>query len=241
MIPGLGPIPVTRPLPMVSCLRWVTDQPDWLRKVVIGGLWTFGSLSVVALPFFVGYCGRVVRAGFGQSSIPAWDKLGDLYRDGLSIGAMWLVHWGPLGLAVWGASRSGAFAVGDPHDNPGWFFLLAGAGALIVLGWALYVNTVLLRFIVLRQVRAAAQIGETAAFVRRNLANFGRLFVLLLPANWIGQASCCLCGVGLFPGSFWVACTYNYALGQIGRCDIYLPREWQERRSTTGVWTPPSS
>ena len=61
--------------------------------------------------------------------------------------------------------------------------------------------------------------------VRRNLPNFGRLLLLLAPAKWIGQASCCLCGVGVFPGSFWVACTFNYALGQIGRCDIYLSKE----------------
>jgi hypothetical protein len=31
-----------------------------------------------------------------------------------------------------------------------------------------------------------------------------------------------LCGVGLFAGSFWMFCTFNYTLGQIGRADPVL-------------------
>ena len=225
MIPGLEPIPVTRPLQIGACLTWVTKQPDWMRKVLIGGLWSLASLTLVALPIVVGYCVRVVRAGFAQTALPGWDSLGEMYREGLLISAIWLAHWGPLAVAVWAALRVGLLPAGDPHDNPGVFLVLFLCGTLATLAIAFYVNSTLLRVIVLRDIHAAVQVGESAAFARRNLPNFGRLLLLLVPANWIGQASCCLCGIGVFPGSFWVACTFNYALGQIGRCDIYLSKE----------------
>jgi hypothetical protein len=82
MIPGLEPIPVTRPLQIGACLTWVTKQPEWMRKVLIGGLWSLASLTLVALPIVVGYCVRVVRAGFAQTSLPGWDRLGETYRVG---------------------------------------------------------------------------------------------------------------------------------------------------------------
>ncbi len=224
MIPGLEPIPVTRPLPIGACLKWVVGQPRWLRTTLIGGLWVLASLTVVGLPVLLGYYVRVVRAGFTESSLPAWDHGGEMYREGLGIAAVWLAHWGPVGLAIWAASRAAALqdAVRTSELTA---FLLVVTGPLAALAWSFYVNSALLRVVVLRDLRAAMDVGEVADFTRRNLSNFGRLLVLLLPANGIAQASCCLAGIGLFPGSFWLACTFNYALGQIGRCDTSLPRE----------------
>jgi Protein of unknown function (DUF4013) len=207
---------------MGPCLKWVVTQPEWVRKVLVGGLWSLTTLTLIALPVFVGYCVRVVRAGFTESPLPTWDGLADLYGDGLRVMALWFAHWAPVGLAAWAAVRFGLVREDSPELL---VFLLVIAGAFAILAWATYVNTALLRVIVLRDSRAAVQFGENAEFVRRNLNNFGRFLVLILAVNWIGQASCLLCGIGIFPGTFWSACTFNYALGQIGRCDIYLPRE----------------
>ena len=81
-------------LDFVRCLRLVTEDPDWIKKVLIGGGFVLLSGMLVGLPFVLGYYGRVVRnAAAGQSRpLPDWDDLGGLFGEGLQLLAVYLGH-----------------------------------------------------------------------------------------------------------------------------------------------------
>ena len=57
---------------------FVTEDPEWVTKVLVGGLFALLSAILVGIPFVLGYWGRTlgnVAAGRPRP-LPAWDDLG---------------------------------------------------------------------------------------------------------------------------------------------------------------------
>ena len=225
MIPGLEPIRDTPSLAIGQCLGWAFRDPQWVRKLLVGTLLSAASFLIIPLPLVLGYGARTTRAPFGDDLLPEWTNPLALYRDGLTVALIWGIHWVPLGGAWWGLSRLDVWPDGAPGDQPGFFLLLALILLPTLLAFALYVNTAILRAVVLRRFAAAFESGEIADFLRRNSRNVARFLVLMVPLTWLGQLTACLCGVGLLFGAFWTMCTFYYALGQLGRYDRYLGNE----------------
>jgi hypothetical protein len=218
--------------------RFVIEDPDWIKKILIGGVFTLLSGVLVGAVFVVGYAVRLIRrvAAGDPRPLPEWDDLGGMFGLGLRGLAIYLVYVLPVAIvpmafavvvAMAGAGLSGAPGAGDASETLG---ALAAVGlmavyavtAILMLVLALYVPAALARFAVLDRVSAGFEIGENIAFIRRNLGNYAMAMLLYLLASFASQLGVLLCCVGLFPASFWAVCILCWALGEVVRRDPAL-------------------
>jgi hypothetical protein len=237
------PSPQDRPLDFGRAFRFVVEDPDWVKKILIGGVFTLLAAVLVGAPFVGGYFVRLVRnVARGEARpLPEWDDLGGLFMDGLRALAVYLAHLvaamilpmtlGGLLLVVIAASSQGGDA-GEVVGTLAAFGMVAvyAIAGLFMLALMLYVPAALLRFVLYDRVSAAFEPREVAAIIRRNPANYFLALVLYLVANFASQLGIVLCCVGVFPLGFWSACILAWGLGEVARRDPVL----------TGTAAPPT-
>src|SRR5262249_21439709 len=93
------PIPPSRTsVDLARCFTFVTDDPAWVSKILIGGVFTFATTFLVGAFFVGGYWSRLLRrvAAGEARPLPEWDDLGGLFEDGLPIVGLLVLY----GLAV---------------------------------------------------------------------------------------------------------------------------------------------
>jgi uncharacterized protein DUF4013 len=215
--------------------RFVTEDPDWIKKILIGGVFTLLSGVVVGAVFVLGYSVLLIRraAAGDPRPLPEWDDLGGMFGLGLRGLAIYLVYILPVAIvpvafavivAMTSAGLSGSRGASEALGP----LLAVGAmgvyaiTAILMLVLALYVPAALARFAISDRVGAGFEIGENLAFIRRNLANYAMALLLYLLASFAAQLGVVLCCVGIFPASFWAVCILFWALGEVVRRDPTL-------------------
>src|SRR5262245_34063546 len=81
-------------LDFIRAFTFVTEDPDWIKKILLGGLFTLlGGLCLIGTPFVAGYGLRVIaRTARGEARpLPEWDDWGGLFMDGLKAVGLYLV------------------------------------------------------------------------------------------------------------------------------------------------------
>ena len=216
------------------CFRFVTDDPDWIKKVLIGGAFMLASIFIVGIFFVAGYWARFLRqVAAGQATpLPEWDDLGGLFGDGLKIVGVYLVHLlgmvavvaalgCAVGLVTMGVAgiAPGSEEAGSAAGAVGGLGFVALYGLFLVLGLALavYMPAVFVRVALRDRFAEGFAWRENVAFIRQNLANYALSLVLALITNFIAQFGVVLCCVGVFPAAFWGYLVVGYALGETVR------------------------
>ena len=210
---------------------FVTEDPEWVKKILIGGAFAVACLLLVGVPFVLGYFSRTLRnvvAGEPRP-MPEWDDLGGLFNEGLRLTAVYLLY--TLGivavLAAFGCvltlpltllSGSGA----RPSEALG---LLGGLGIvalygvlmLVSLALAVYLPAALARSALRGTVADGFAWREVLGFIQANLGNYLLTLVIYLLASFLSQLGMVLCCVGIFPAAFWGYMVLAAALGQTVR------------------------
>ncbi len=237
MAAALPPPPTpTRALDFGRCFTFVTEDPDWVKKILIGGAFTLASIFLIGLFFVAGYCAQVMkRVAAGEPRpLPEWDDLGGLFGEGVRLAGLYLAYGlgfflvgaiaaCPVGLALWGASGAGT----GSHGLEGAAAILATFGVLsiyaIVILVSLVLNAVLpaaaVRVIFKDELGAGFELARVVAFVRANLGNYLLSLVAFLVANFAAQFGVILCCVGICPAIFWAYLTLAHGLGQTVRAN----------------------
>jgi hypothetical protein len=210
---------------------FVTEDPDWVRKILIGGAFTLACGLLVGVPFVLGYFSRTLRnviAGEPRP-MPDWDDLGGLFNDGLRLTAVYLLY--TLGIIAILAALGCLAALpvmalsGAGKDPAEAFGLLGGLGIVAVYGLvmvaslalALYLPAALARTVVHGTVASGFAWREILAFITANLGNYFLALVIYLLASFLAQFGFILCCVGIFPAVFWGYMVMAVALGQAVR------------------------
>ena len=142
--PPLPPAREARPsIDFGRCFTFVAEDPDWLKKVLIGGAFVLASSLLIGIPFVLGYAARVFkRAAAGRGpTLPEWDDLGGFFGEGLRLFGMGLVYslgvFGtifllacPVGLTL---SATGMLSRSDDPFGRGVGALSGVAGAVLYL------------------------------------------------------------------------------------------------------------
>jgi hypothetical protein len=215
------------------CFSFVTEDPEWLKKVLVGGAFVLLSALLVGIPFVLGYFGRTLRnvANGAARPLPTWDDLGELFGEGLRLAAVYLVY--ALALVVVMAIIGAvlllpflAMAGGRlEHDQSAAIGAMGGLGLVGFYGLAMLASLALAVYLPAALVRAAMR-GTVAdgfawsaivAFIRANLGNYFLSLVIYLLASFVAQFGVILCCVGLFPAAFWSYLVLAAALGQTVR------------------------
>src|SRR5574340_267180 len=176
-----------------KAFTFVPEDPEWVKKILIGGAFALLSVVLVGIPFVFGYFGRTLRnvsAGAARP-LPEWDDLGGLFGEGLKLTAVYLIYtFGTLLVALipgcalmlpvvlLGSSRHGSEAAGG----------LAALGMLAFYALAMVAALALLVYLPAALTRAALR-GTVAAgfdwraiveFIRQNLGNYALSLVAYL-------------------------------------------------------------
>ncbi len=223
MLPQPAP-PPTPPatLDLIDCLRVVTDDPAWVRKLLVGSLVFVAAMLILPLPLMLGYHLRVVRHALqGVRALPEWDDWGALFMDGLRVIGVMLPH--QIGAMLLVGLPIGALALlgGVLGDQAGAAVVVLLIPLMLLavpfmLAVAALMNVAQVRLAATDSFSAAFDLRANLGFLQRNWLNVLLAFLLLLGTNFVAQFGVFLCCVGLLPATLWSQICFHYALGRAG-------------------------
>jgi hypothetical protein len=230
--------PPARDLDLGQGFRFFFEDPDWVKKILIGGVFMLLSSLIVGAIFVAGYGVHVVRRVVrGEPRpLPEWEDLGVFFSDGLRAFGLYLLHLVAVGIlpAALGCliGLMGGGLASMSHSR-GASDAAGGLIALLVMGLyavtfflmlilMIYFPAAFTRFALLDRFSAGFEVAENIAFIRRNLGRYALALVLYLLASFVAQVGIIACCVGLFPASFWAFCVGAWAMGEVARRDAVL-------------------
>lgn len=222
-------------LDFAQALRFVFDDPDWIKKVLLGGLFGLLSSILIGLFFIGGYFVRLIqRTARGEARpLPDWDDLGGIFEDGLKAVALYFLYGVaaaaiPLALGcVLGLLGGGASALltgrsdSDVAAGAMFFGIIAlyamlAVSVIIVL---VFLPAAFVRMALTGRFGAGFEVREIVSFVGRNLGNYALSGLLYLVTSVVASFGWLLLCVGIFPAAFWSQCVLGWALGETARLD----------------------
>jgi hypothetical protein len=210
---------------------FVAEDPEWIKKILIGGVFTLACALLVGVPFVLGYFSRTLRnvvAGEPRP-MPEWDDLGGIFNEGLRLTAVYLLYtlgvvavMAALGCVVMLPVMALSGGGGDVSDALGvlgglGFLGLWGLVMIAGLALAVYLPAALARSALRGTVADGFAWREVVGFIRANLGNYVVSLVIYLLASFLSQFGILLCCVGIFPAAFWGYMVLAVALGQTVR------------------------
>jgi hypothetical protein len=226
--------PIAVPLPAFNlsfdeALRATYRDPDWIKKVAIGAVFSFLSLiligAVVVQGYLLAYSERVARAE--PQPLPEWDDFGELLRKGAIGTAVSLVYAAPLivaGIVLGIALIPLLLVAGDPATTSGTvegllgLALCGGMAVLLPLGLAVgFVVPAAHAQVILHDFDAGAafRLREVTGFIRRHLGQYVLMTVVSYAAyGFLSQVGQCACYVGMFLTLFLGQLFQYHLLGQ---------------------------
>jgi hypothetical protein len=200
------------------------EDPRWVQKVLIGGLFVLASAFIVGAFFLYGYLARLARnviAGV-EHPLPEWDDLGEFFTEGLRIFCVAFVYTVPmLGLVLifvvpsilaQNADSDALRNIGGGIAACSWCFLFP-----IGLALAIWLPAALLFTAVEQRFGAAFEFGQIAAFIKGNVGNYLLAFVISLVVRMIVPFGFILLCVGVFFTGFWSLAVATHAFAQSWR------------------------
>ena len=239
MSAGPGTTPSRDTIDIAQGFRFVPEDPDWIKKVLIGGVFMLLTGLVIGALFVAGYGVRLMRrsAAGDPRPLPEWDDLGGIAGDGVRALALYLAYAlpvtiVPMALMMMMAFASAGVSQSGSHGASEAFGALAAMGfmglyalmAVVMLILSLYLPAAFARFVMLDRLGAGFEVGENLAFIKRNLGNYAMALLLYLLGSFAAQLGVLLCCVGFFPASFWAVCMMCWGLGEVVRRDATLTR-----------------
>jgi hypothetical protein len=215
--------------------RFVFDDADWIKKVLIGGGMMILAVFIIGAFWLMGYWVRLIqRVARGEERpLPEWDDWSGLLAEGLRpVGIYAAYIFGALfpivilfaGIVFVGGSLSHmARASGDSDAIGGLMGLgimaLYGFGWLFMMALMVYLPAALTRYALTGRFGAGFEVMENLRFIRRNALNYALTLVLYLIGSFASQIGVFLCCIGMFPVSFWAMCLLGWGLGETARLD----------------------
>ena len=211
---------------------FVTEDPDWIKKILIGGVFALACALLVGIPFVLGYFSRTLRnvVSGEPRPMPEWDDLGGIFNEGLRLTAVYLLYTlgafaiiAALGCVVIAPvvvlSGGGHRQLSDAFGVLGGLGIVGLYGLLALFSLALYVYmpAALARAALRGTVADGFAWREIVGFITANLANYLITLVIYLLASFVAQFGFLLCCVGVFPAAFWSHMVLAVALGQTVR------------------------
>jgi hypothetical protein len=220
-----------RPFEFGRAFTFTFEDPDWIKKIAIGGVFTLLASLIIGVFFILGYMVRIVRnvANGAPRPLPEWDDLGGIFNDGLAPLGAYLAYG--LGVAVLLSPFFCMMAFAGPMlgNNDGG----AAAGAVIAIGAVVFYGCVFLmsfalwvwlpaaflRVALAGRFGAAFEFGEILAFIKRHLVNYLLTLAAMLVAGFLAQFGIILCCIGVFATGFLANCILAFNLGELARLD----------------------
>src|SRR5688572_21592069 len=91
---------------------YVFEDPRWLQKILLGGLFYLAGVFLVGIFFILGYLAQTTRnvVEGKQYPLPEWDDLGAFFSEGLRLFGVTLCYLVPFIILVVGLAIPAAVA-----------------------------------------------------------------------------------------------------------------------------------
>ncbi|HEX9501643.1 MAG TPA: DUF4013 domain-containing protein [Thermoanaerobaculia bacterium] len=205
---------------------FVFDDPRWVPKILLGGVFTLASIFLVGIFFIYGYLARLVRNVINgvQYPLPEWDDLGEYFTEGVKLFVVGLVYAIPVIVVVCIAVIPAAILNANGSENDT-MRSLGGMTASCIwclmfpvsVAMALWVPAALLAVVVTGEFSAAFQFANIWKYIRANIGNYLLAFVVWLVARFAAGFGFVLLCVGVVFTIFWAFCVAAYAFAQVYR------------------------
>jgi hypothetical protein len=207
------------------CFSFFFQDPDWIKKLLFGSLFTLLSFFIVGGFFLAGYMIRLIRRSAGGEAypLPDWDDLGGIFTDGVSAVGVYLVYILPpmfiFILITVGVSLTASGGGEESALLAVFATLFSVAFGLLILAVSLYIPSALVRLALEKRFNAAFDFQGNFDFIRRNATNYLLALVVFILANFISQFGILLFCIGIVPASFWATSVGAYAYGEVALRD----------------------
>ncbi len=225
--PPPPPRPPAPAFDFVRPLAFTFEDPEWIQKVLLGGLFTLASFLLVGIPFLYGYLARLTRNVIEgrEHPLPDWDNLGDYFVEGLTLLAVGLVYAVPIiflvGMMVF-PSLMMEMTDSDALKTAGG--LMTGGMWCVMfplsLALGVWMPAALLHAVVAGRFSAGFEFARIAAFIRANVGNYILAYVVWLIARFVAPFGLALCCVGVVFTMFWSFVVAAYGFGQVYRLSL---------------------
>ena len=222
--PPAPPAPPTGSGTQFDFLRPFTfafQDPRWVTKILIGGLFYIAAFFLIGIFFILGYCAKLFRnvlAGVADP-LPEWDELGEFFSEGLGLVVIGLAFTVPIIVLVAAVFIPAVIVAGASQEEIARNLsggAMSCAWCLIVplsLAVSFFLPGALTLAVVERRFTAAFEFGRLWRYIRGNFANYLLAFVVYLIARFAASFGLILFCIGVVFTAFWamVVATYAFA------------------------------
>lgn len=205
------------------------DDPEWIKKLFIGGLLTLASFAIIPAFFLLGYQLRVmgrVMAGDDQK-LPEWDRMKEMFISGGRLFLVLLCYALP-GIAMLAGFIAIGLTAGQGTPPAAFTGLQEGALALfcfLFVSFVLYLvflqlvaPALIIRFQYTNSFREAIKFGKVVEIIKANPGPYLTTFLLMLfvivPLSLFGLIAC---GIGVFLSLFYALLVDTHLYAQLAR------------------------
>lgn len=210
---------------------YVFEDPQWLQKIAVGGLFYLAGIFIVGWFFVLGYCARVARnvVVAMPRPLPEWDDLGTFFNEGLRLFGVILVYILPLIVLAFGVMVPAGILSGIDNDAANVIgSLMSGGMACIFVPLTLLVTFMLpasLLFAAVEQrFNAAFEFRRIWPFIKANIGNYVLAIVVYLIARFLGGFGIMLLCIGVVFTAFWSFLITTHAFAQVYRLAVTQPK-----------------
>lgn len=222
--PPPPPVPAKPSFDFAKPFTYVFEDPEWLQKILIGGLFYLAGFLIVGWFFILGYVAKLTRnviAGL-ERPLPDWENLGDYFNEGLRLFGVAFCYVMPL--VVLGIGMMFPAMIADAIDNEGvrtMGGLMAGCMTCVFvpLTFAVmfFMPASLLFAAVERRFGAAFEFRRIWPFIKQNIGNYVLAIVVYLIARMIGSVGIALLCIGVIFTGFWSFLITAHGFAQVYR------------------------
>lgn len=175
-----------------KAIRFVLDDAQWIKKVLIGALLTVFSFLIVPALMLSGYLIKIIRQVMNGEwdGLPEWDDYGEFLKDGFFVTVAQLIYTLPfiLLMLIGGLATGGFAAMAGSEDAAG---LIAGGGFLLMFCLILIVAiaflfltpAIMIQYAIKDDLAACFRFGEIMDIIRNNLADILIVFLVTVAAG----------------------------------------------------------
>ncbi len=209
-----------------KAFTFVTDDENWIMKLVIGGI--IMLIPIVNFAGF-GYMAEVIRRvrNDDPDALPDWGDFGQFFADGLKLFVGFFIYALPMVLVACVVAGIGAAtgSLGDSANSD----TLGGAMAIVMIGAqcimfllalipTLLAPAIFARFAEEGTIGSMLRFGDVIGFATANLGSY--IVVLLISAvvmYIIAPLGVIACVVGVIFTAWWAYLVFAHLTGQLAR------------------------
>lgn len=219
--PPEPPAPAGPAFDFMKPFTYVFEDPNWVQKILVGGLFYLAGFLIIGWFFVLGYAARTARNIIrgDERPLPEWDSAGDFFSEGARLVGVALVYVIPMFVLVaWFILPAMFMEAFDNRAAEAFGSGLAACVSCFIIPISLFIMffmpASLLFAAVEQRFGAAFEFPRIWAFIRENIGNYLLAVVVYLVARFLAGFGIVLLCIGVIFTGFWSVLIMTHGFAQ---------------------------